>query len=53
MGKPLRNKQKLIITDAVGNQTEYLVEKGKQILVHEGEFVHAGESLTDGQVSPH
>ncbi|MFB1033231.1 MAG: DNA-directed RNA polymerase subunit beta', partial [Aliarcobacter cryaerophilus] len=52
-GKPLRNKQKLIITDAVGNQTEYLVEKGKQILVHEGEFVHAGESLTDGQVSPH
>ncbi|RXI27866.1 DNA-directed RNA polymerase subunit beta' [Aliarcobacter trophiarum] len=52
-GKPLRNKQKLIITDITGNQTEYLVEKGKQILVHEGEFVHAGESLTDGQVSPH
>lgn len=37
----------------MGGQTEYLIEKGKQILVHEGEFVHAGEALTDGQVSPH
>ncbi len=52
-GKPLRNKQKLVITDENGNTTEYLVEKGKHILVHEGEFVHAGEALTDGQVSPH
>jgi len=52
-GKPLRNKQKIVITDVMGNATEYLVEKGKQILVHEGEFVHAGEALTDGQVSPH
>jgi len=52
-GKSLRNKQKLVITDATGNIDEYLVEKGKQILVHEGEFVHAGEALSDGQVSPH
>ncbi|OCL99661.1 Bifunctional DNA-directed RNA polymerase subunit beta-beta' [Aliarcobacter thereius] len=52
-GKPLRNKQRLVITDETGGQSEYLVEKGKQILVHEGEFVHAGEALTDGQVSPH
>ncbi|NVJ52241.1 MAG: DNA-directed RNA polymerase subunit beta' [Campylobacteraceae bacterium] len=52
-GKPLRNKQRVIITDENGNKAEYLVEKSKQILVHEGEFVHAGEALTDGQVSPH
>lgn len=52
-GKALRNKQKLTITDVAGNVSEYLVEKGKQVLVHEGEFVHAGEALTDGQVSPH
>ncbi len=52
-GKPLRNKQRLIITDNLGNKAEYLVEKGKAILVHEGEFVHAGEALTDGQISPH
>jgi DNA-directed RNA polymerase subunit beta' len=52
-GKPLRNKQRIIITDNIGNNSEYLVEKSKQILVHEGEFVHAGEALTDGQTSPH
>ncbi len=52
-GKPLRNKQRIIVTDENSNKAEYLVEKSKQILVHEGEFVHAGEALTDGQVSPH
>ena len=52
-GKPLRNKQRLVITDAKGAKSEYLIEKSKQILVHEGEFVHAGESLTDGQLSSH
>jgi DNA-directed RNA polymerase subunit beta' len=52
-GKPLRNKQRLIITDDLGNKAEYLVEKGKSILVHEGEFVHTGEELTDGQKSSH
>jgi DNA-directed RNA polymerase subunit beta' len=52
-GKPLRNKQRLIITNDFGNKAEYLVEKGKAILVHEGEFVHAGEELTEGQKSSH
>ncbi|MDN5071268.1 DNA-directed RNA polymerase subunit beta' [Aliarcobacter butzleri] len=52
-GKGLRNKQKILITDSTGNSVEYLVEKSKQVLVHEGEFVHAGEALTDGQISPH
>ncbi len=52
-GKPLRNKQRIIITDENGVKSEYLVEKSKQILVHEGEFIHAGEALTDGQMSPH
>ena len=52
-GKPLRNKQRLIITDKINNKIEYLIEKGKSILVHEGEFVHIGEELTDGQKSSH
>jgi DNA-directed RNA polymerase subunit beta' len=52
-GKSLRNKQRIIITDDKGNKVEYLVDKVKQILVHEGEFVHAGEALTDGQVASH
>jgi len=30
-----------------------LVDKGKMILVHPGEYVHTGERLTDGIVSSH
>ena len=52
-GKSIRNKQRLIITDELGNKAEYLVEKDRTILVREGEFVHAGEELTDGQKSSH
>ncbi|MCK5294601.1 MAG: DNA-directed RNA polymerase subunit beta', partial [Arcobacteraceae bacterium] len=52
-GKPLRNKQRLIITDNNGNKSENLIEKSREILVREGEFVHAGEQLTDGQKASH
>jgi len=52
-GKPLRNKQRLIITDETGQKTEHMIEKSKAILVREGEFVHAGEALTDGQIASH
>jgi DNA-directed RNA polymerase subunit beta' len=52
-GKQLRNKQKLIITDDMGNKEEYLVQKDREILVRDGEFVHAGEQLTDGQIASH
>ncbi|MGB5867070.1 MAG: DNA-directed RNA polymerase subunit beta' [Arcobacteraceae bacterium] len=52
-GKALRNKQRLIITDNVGNKDEFLIQKDRSILVREGEFVHAGEKLTDGQIASH
>ncbi|RLA83844.1 MAG: DNA-directed RNA polymerase subunit beta', partial [Epsilonproteobacteria bacterium] len=52
-GKPLRNKQRLIITDNQGNKDEFLIQKDRNILVREGEFVHAGEKLTDGQIASH
>jgi len=52
-GKPLRNKQRLIISDNVGNKDEFLIHKDRAIQVREGEFVHAGEKLTDGQIASH
>jgi DNA-directed RNA polymerase subunit beta' len=52
-GKPLRNKQRLVITDNAGNKDEFLITKDKNILVRDGEFVHAGEQLTDGQIASH
>ncbi len=53
MGKPLRGKERIIITSDSGQVTEQFVDKGKMILVHTGEYVHAGERLTDGVVSSH
>ena len=52
-GNPLRNKQRLIITNNNGDRSETLVEKSRTILVRDGEFVHAGEKLTDGQIASH
>ncbi|MEA1914281.1 MAG: DNA-directed RNA polymerase subunit beta', partial [Campylobacterota bacterium] len=52
-GKPLRNKQRIVVTDESGQRAEHLIEKAKAILVREGEFVHAGEPLTDGQIASH
>ena len=49
-GKTVRGKQRLIV-EGEGSVKEYLVSVDRQILVHEGDFVHAGEKLTDGQIS--
>ena len=52
-GKPLRSKERIYIDTEDGRTFEYLIDKNREILVHEGEFVHAGEQLTDGVISPH
>ncbi|NPA55703.1 MAG: DNA-directed RNA polymerase subunit beta' [Epsilonproteobacteria bacterium] len=50
-GKRLRGKQRIILTTEQGNTHEYVVPNDRQILVHEGEFIHAGERLTDGNIN--
>ncbi|WP_026944115.1 DNA-directed RNA polymerase subunit beta/beta' [Helicobacter rodentium] len=50
-GKSIRGKERIIITANDGRVAEYLIDKSKQILVYEGEFVHAGEAITDGVVA--
>ena len=52
-GKPLRGKERLIISSESGQITEQFVDKGKMVLVHPNEFVHTGEKLTDGIISSH
>ena len=52
-GKPLRGKERIIITGENGSMKEYFVDKNQNALVHPGEFVHAGERLSDGVVSSH
>lgn len=53
IGKPLRSKERVIIESINGMETEYLIDKSRQIQVRAGEFVHAGEKLTDGVISSH
>ncbi|WP_069637662.1 DNA-directed RNA polymerase subunit beta' [Campylobacter pinnipediorum] len=51
--KPLRSKERIIIEAEDGTSAEYLIDKTRQIQVRSGEFVHAGEKLTDGLISSH
>ena len=52
-GKPLRGKERLIISGENDQITEQFVDKNKVALVNTGEYVHAGEKLTDGIISSH
>ncbi|AJC85966.1 DNA-directed RNA polymerase subunit beta' [Campylobacter sp. RM16704] len=51
--KPLRSKERIIIQAEDGSSAEYLIDKSKRIQVRDGEFIHAGEKLTDGIISSH
>jgi DNA-directed RNA polymerase beta' subunit len=52
-GSIVRGKQRLLIRGENGQVVEQIVDKGKKILVNDGDYVHAGEKLTDGVVSSH
>lgn len=49
----LKSKTKITINGEDGIKVDYTIDKAKQILVQEGEFVHVGEMLTDGIISSH
>ncbi len=52
--KPKRG-QKVVVVTSLDEKTrmEYLVSVGKYILVQEGDFVRAGDRLTEGSINPH
>jgi DNA-directed RNA polymerase subunit beta' len=52
-GKDTKGKQRLIIKDADGNEHEELIPKWRQVIVFEGEHVEKGETVVDGEPSPH
>ena len=52
-GPDTKGKRKLIVTPETGDSREYLVPKGKHITVSEGDFVEAGELLTEGHPELH
>ncbi len=52
-GKDTKGKRRIIVTEESGEQHEYLVPKGKNITVNEGDYLRAGEALMDGAANPH
>ena len=54
-GNDVRANKKLIVVDTENseNQVEYLVPKGKHIMVQEGDVVNKGDLLMDGNPVPH
>lgn len=51
-GKELKGKRRVIVTPEYGEAQEYLVPKAKHIIVHEGDYVQAGEPLMEGTIVP-
>jgi len=52
-GEVRRGIRKIIVTSKeAGEEKAYLIPYGKHVLVHEGDFVQAGEKLCEGSVAP-
>jgi len=52
-GKDTKGKRKVVVTPEAGEPREYLVPKGKHVLVQEGDFIRAGQQLHAGSSNPH
>jgi len=45
--------KKLLVVSETGDSREYLIPPGQHLHVQEGDYVHAGDRLTEGPVNPH
>ncbi|MFW5486842.1 MAG: DNA-directed RNA polymerase subunit beta' [Desulfovibrio sp.] len=52
-GQETKGKRKVVVTPETGETKEYLIPKGRHITVSEGDFVEAGELLTEGYPELH
>ena len=52
-GKEIRGKQKISIVSSKGENSNYLIPKGKHVNFNQGEKIKKGEYLLDGSPLPH
>jgi DNA-directed RNA polymerase subunit beta' len=54
-GKDYKNKRRIVVNpvDKSEPSKEYLIPKGKHIVVQEGDFVRRGDAVLDGAMVPH
>jgi len=48
-----KGKRTIIVRPGIGDPKTYLIPKGKALAVHKGDFVKAGDKLTEGSPNPH
>jgi DNA-directed RNA polymerase subunit beta' len=48
-----RGMKKLLVRGETDDVREYLIPQGKHMHVQDGDYVHAGDRLTEGPVNPH
>ena len=53
-GADTKGKRKIIVQDDDGEEkSEFLIPKGRHVVVTEGDYIRKGESIVEGQKSPH
>ncbi|SME87932.1 DNA-directed RNA polymerase subunit beta' [Pseudobacteriovorax antillogorgiicola] len=52
-GADSKGKRKVIIVGDDNETTEYLIPKGRHVIVTEGDYIRKGEAIVDGSPSPH
>ena len=52
-GSESKGKRKIVVVPETGDTKEYLIPKGKHITVQEGDFVEAGDLMTEGYPELH
>ncbi len=52
--EPKEGKRTIVITnESTGVSIEYIISVSKHLRVHEGDFIRAGDQITEGMVDPH
>jgi DNA-directed RNA polymerase subunit beta' len=52
-GKETKGKRRIAITEASGNVHETMIPKWRHVTVFEGEHVEQGETIAEGELTPH
>jgi DNA-directed RNA polymerase subunit beta' len=52
-GDVKRGKREIVVTPESGDERVYDIPVGKHLRVHEGDYVRAGDRLSEGPINPH
>lgn len=52
-GKDYKAKQRIVVVEDSGKEWEYLIPKGRRLVVQDGDMVKKGDMLVEGTPAPH